>query len=286
MKLFVQFHIESQGYLLNKYKEKKLNILGNDNIIIKQNNGMEYLQFKRLLNYGIKHAYTLKNEGINFRSDSIEEKESYKKIFEILGLDIKTYTKPQQRHTNKVTCIDRTMKTEELLETDGLITNKENITLVTTNADCILFLFYDPIKKVIANIHSGWRGTFKKIGEVAIKKMKEEYNCNPEDIEVYICPSIRKCHFEVDEDVKVECEEIFGFTNRINDIIEKGEVKDEKQKYFIDTILINKLLFLAQGIKESNIYDCDICSVCNSDKIRSYRAEGKDFKLATSIISM
>ena len=50
--------------------------------------------------------------------------------------------------------------------------------------------------------------------------------------------------------------------------------------------MINKLLFLAQGIKETNIYDCDICSVCNSDKIRSYRAEGKDFKLATAVISL
>ena len=263
-----------------------MNNLGNDNIIIKKGDGIEYIQFKRLLEHGIKHAYTLKCDGINFRSDSEEEKESYKKLFESVGLDIKTYVKPQQRHTDKVTCIDKVMKIEDLLETDGLITNKENITLVTTNADCILFLFFDPTKKVIANVHSGWRGTFQKIGEKAIIKMIEEYNCNPEDIEIYIWPSIRKCHFEVDEDVKNECENIFGYTGKVNEFIEKGEVKEEKQKYFIDTVLINKILLKKQGIKENNIYDCDICSVCNSDKIRSYRVEGKDFKLATSIISM
>ncbi len=260
--------------------------IGNDNILIKQDNGIEYIQFKRLLDYGIKHAYTLKCDCLNFRSNSKEEQESYKRIFDSVGLDIKTYVKPQQKHTNKVTCVDKVMKTEELLETDGLITNKENITLVTTNADCILFLFYDPVKKVIANVHSGWRGTFKKIGEVAISKMIKEYGCNPEDIEIYIWPSIRKCHFEVDEDVKTECEKIFKFTNKLDEIIKIGEIKEGKQKYFIDTILINKILFLNHGIKESNIYDCDICSVCNSDKIRSYRAEGKDFKLATSIISL
>ena len=117
--------------------------LENDNIVVKQGNGIEYIQFKRLLEHGIKHAYTLKGEGINFRSDSKEEKESYNKIFESVGLDIKTYVKPQQRHTNNVTCIDKVMKTEELLETDGLITDKENITLVTTNADCILLLFFE-----------------------------------------------------------------------------------------------------------------------------------------------
>lgn len=260
--------------------------LGNDNIVIKQGNGIEYIQFKRLLDYGIKHAYTLKKEGINFRSNSEEEKESYKKIFDSLNLDIKTYTKPQQRHTNNVTCVDKIMKTEELLETDGLITNKENITLVTTNADCILFLFYDPVKKVIANVHSGWRGTFQKIGEKAIEKMIKEYGCNAKDIEIFIWPSIRKCHFEVDEDVKIECENIFKYLGKTNEFIKTGEIKEGKQKYFIDTILINKIVFLNQGIKESNIYDCEICSVCNSDKIRSYRVEGKDFMLATSIISL
>ena len=263
-----------------------MNKLENDNIVIKQGNGIEYIQFKRLLEHGIKHAYTLKGEGINFRSDSKEEKESYQKIFDSIGLDIKTYVKPQQRHTNNVTCIDRVMKTEELLETDGLITDKENITLVTTNADCILLLFYDPVKKVIANVHSGWRGTFQKIGEKAVIKMIEEYNCNPDNIEVYIWPSIRKCHFEVDEDVKKECEEIFEFTGKTNEFIKKGEIKDGRQKYFIDTVLINRILFLDNGIKEKNIYDCEICSVCNCDKIRSYRAEGKDFKLAASIISL
>ena len=51
------------------------------------------------------------------------------------------------------------------------------------------------------------------------------YRCNPEDIEVYIWPSIRRCHFEVDRDVKELCEDIFGFTGRTNDFIEKGLIK-------------------------------------------------------------
>ena len=34
------------------------------------------------------------------------------------------------------------------------------------------------------------------------KKQNYYYNSNPQNIEAYFCPSIRKCHFEVDEDVK------------------------------------------------------------------------------------
>lgn len=263
-----------------------MSILENENIIYKKSNGIEYIQFKKLLEYNIKHAYTLKGENINFRSNSPEEQESYNKIYNAIGLDIKTLVKPIQKHTSNVRCIDKVLPRAELQETDGVITDKPNIALTSTNADCILFLFYDPKKNVIANVHSGWKGTFQKIGEKTLVKMINYYKCDPKDIICCICPSIRKCHFEVDEDVKELCENIFSFTNRTNEFITPGEIKEEKQKYMIDTVMINKILFKELGIKEENIIDSNICSVCNSDKISSYRAEGKDFKLATAIISL
>ena len=82
------------------------------------------------------------------------------------------------------------------------------------------------------------------------------------------------------------CENIFSFTGKIDEFIEKGKKVEEKQKYMIDTVLINRILLEGAGLKKENIIDCDICSVCNSDKINSYRIEGKDFRLATAIISL
>ena len=263
-----------------------MNIFENDNIIYKKQNGIEYLQFRKLLELGVKHAYTLKGENINFRSNSEEEKESYKNLFDAIGLDITTLVKPIQRHTGTIKCINAVIPKEKLEEVDGLITDKTGITLATTNADCILFLLYDPVKKVIANVHSGWRGTFQKIVEKAVVKMITYYKCSPENIMCFICPSIRKCHFEVEEDVKILCEKIFAFTGKTEEFIEKGVIKNGIQRYMIDTVLINKILLKELGIKEKNIIDSEICSVCNSNKISSYRVEGKDFKLATSIISL
>ena len=263
-----------------------MNTFDNRNIILKKQNGIEYIQFRKLLELGIKHAYTLKGKEINFRSNSEEEKESYKKLFDAIGIDIKTLVKPIQRHTGIVKCINNLIPREKLNDVDGLITDKKGITLATTNADCILFLLYDPVRKVIANVHSGWRGTFQKILEKAIVKMITNYKCNPENIMCFICPSIRKCHFEVEEDVKELCENIYSFTGRTDEFIEKGFFKDGIQRYFIDTVLINKILLKQLGIKDENIIDSEICSVCNSTKISSYRVEGKDFKLATSIISL
>ena len=57
-------------------------------------------------------------------------------------------------------------------------------------------------------------------------------------------------------------------------------------KNIIDTVLNNKILFEKIGIKKENIIDCELCSVCNSDKISSYRVEGKNFKRATLISSL
>ena len=116
--------------------------------------------------------------------------------------------------------------------------------------------------------------------------MKEDYGCMAEDILCFICPSIRMCHFEVEADVKTLCEEIFCYTNRLEEIIKLGRVLEGIQKYNIDTILINKIILQEEGIKEKNIYDSNICSVCNSEKIHSRRVEGVDYGVGTAVIEI
>ena len=258
----------------------------NKEIIYKDNGDIKYIQFKRLLKYGIKHCYTLKGEKLDFSKGQELEKSSYSRLANALKIDENNLVKPVQTHTCVVKCIDKVLPSDKLQDVDGLITDKSNIALTTKNADCILFLLYDPVKKVIGNVHSGWKGTFKKIVEKAVVKMIDNYKCNPQDIICCICPSIRKCHFEVDSDVKDLCEQIFGFTNRIDEFIEVGEIKDGKIKYMIDTVLINKILLEDLGLKSNNIIDCGICSVCNQDKVHSARAEGENFKRATAIIQL
>ena len=261
-------------------------IFNNDVIVKKSYNGMDYIQFKRLNNLGIKHAYSLKSEGFGFRSGTPTEENSYKTICEAVGLDYTKRVKPVQRHTSNVKCIDRVLTRDEVMSIDGLITDKENIVLATTNADCLLLLMYDPVKKIIANIHSGWRGTYEKIAERAVDKMVNYYRCDPKDIIVAFSPSIRKCHFEVEEEVKMLCEEIYKYTGRLDEIITVGEVKDGVQKYLVDTVLINKILLKDMGVLEENILDSGICSMCHSDKIHSRRADGEGFQLGSLIISL
>lgn len=264
-------------------------MFNNDEIIHKSVENIEYIQFKRLLKYNIKHAYTLRHPNISFVPNLSNEEynNNYKILCNELKLNYNNIVRPYQKHTANIQVISKKetkyleYSPEYLDNTDGLITDKKNIILSTTNADCILFLLYDPVTKVIANIHSGWRGTLDTIIINAIKKMQEIYKSNPQDIICCICPSIRKCHFEVDEDVKDLFYNKFNYLPNINDIIEKNG-----NKYHIDTVLLNKILLLNIGLKEENIIDSNICSVCHSNKINSYRVDKDKFKLSTAIITL
>ncbi len=256
--------------------------LSNNNIIHVKKGKIEYLQFRRLLEYkNIIHCFTLRsNEYIDFNRHKPEKaQKSYKEIQEILGFD--KIIKTKQKHTDIIEIIEN--GNEEFDQADGLITKNTDLAISTVAADCTSFLIFDPIKNIIANIHSGWRGTEKGIVGKAIETIKEKYNSNPEDLLCFICPSIRQCHFEVDEDVKDLFESKYGYFKNINEIIISGE---KEGKYYIDTTEINKQIMLEKGIKFSNIIDSNICTVCNKGLFYSYRGDHGNTGRNTAIIEL
>ncbi len=271
--------------------------LTNENVIQQEKNGIEYLQFRKLLEYPeLKHMYVLKNTNMNFALENGNKEklcDNYRRVCELEEIDFRNIVKSSQAHTDKIKCICKKvlqnqpdMYIPELNNIDGLISNKENIVLSTTNADCILLIMYDTKNKVIANIHSGWRGTFQKIAQKAVKKMQIEYGTKPKDIICCMSPSIAKCCFEVEEDVKNKCEEIFSNTGRIQEIILDGGYKNGAKKYYIDTILINKIMLEEIGLQPTNIISSDICSLCNHEQIHSKRAEGENYGTSTMLITL
>ena len=173
----------------------------------------------------------------------------------------------------------------KLRDIDGLITNVKGAILATTFADCTPLFFYDPIQNVIANVHSGWVGTTKKIGAKAVDMIVNQMGCNPKNILCFIGPHIRKDHFLVNDDVKEIFEEIFADICKKYNVIEGTNLHNEKGKqYRIDTTLINKIMLKEKGILEENIFDCNLCTVCNKDMFHSRRAEGINFEVNTGIM--
>mgnify|MGYP004536874765 FL=1 len=278
--------------------------LNNENIVHINKNGVQYLQFKKLLKYKdiISHAYSIGTD-VNFRTARVNKQQlpeqefkkamqDYENLCNAIKVDYKNVVKTNQEHTDNIAIANKKINKnlpdvnlEEYSRTDGIITQKENLILSTTNADCILLLFFDPVTKTIANTHSGWKGTLQRISVKTVEKMVNKFGCKSEDIICCICPSIRKCHFEVDKDVKELFEEEFKDLNisKNTDIMEKQK---DKEKWNIDTVLINKIMLENAGLKTENIIDSGLCSVCNKELIHSFRVEKQGYGLNTALISL
>lgn len=188
----------------------------------------------------------------------------------IKDLNIDNYYILKQIHSNKVFDITNIPKN---YEGDGLITNKSNIALVTKSKDCNSIFIIDTKNKILGNIHSGWKGTLKSIITIAINQMKEKYNSVSKDIKIVFNPSIRECCFEVDNDVY----DLF-----IKKYKDKSYYQKVGNKYFINLVKIIKDDAKKLGIKEENIIDNNICTLCNRKLFNSHR--NNDIELNYALI--
>lgn len=188
----------------------------------------------------------------------------------IKDLNIDNYYILKQIHSNKVFDITNIPKN---YEGDGLITNKSNIALVTKSKDCNSIFIIDTKNKILGNIHSGWKGTLKSIITIAINQMKEKYNSVSKDIKIVFNPSIRECCFEVDNDVY----DLF-----IKKYKDKSYYQKVGNKYHINLVRIIKDDAKKLGIKEENIIDNNICTLCNRKLFNSHR--NNDIELNYALI--
>jgi len=258
------------------------NFTNNDISHIKKGD-LEYITFNILNKYSDKltHAFFFKNGGVsegiysslNFRILGNDSKANVFKNTEIVKqeLNLSKVHKAIQYHTDNILILDNNNKIKYEIEKlndeefDSYLTNEKGIATVITTADCNPIVIYDPIKNVVANVHSGWKGTIKQIYLKTIRLMNKKFDCNYEDIIVCIGPSINKCCF---------CSSNLEFKKQFTDIWpnEKEYITNkENGEFFIDLPYVIKKDLIQLGLKEDNIALSNICTVCNSDICFSYR---------------
>ena len=246
---------------------------------IETKNNIRYITISKLTELGLKHCFTTSDMDIGFTTNgSVESiKENLQSVYDFLDINPDILYNGFQTHSRNIAVVENMqqgLKNEfgrYFQDTDGLVTDKENIGLITRFADCTPIILYDPIKGVHSNIHSGWKGTLQRIAANAIDVMKIQYNCNPLDIISVIGPAIGKDEFEVDEDVKELFHKEFGYLENI--IMKKDEIKS-----LIDLQTINKNILLENGIGEDNIIIVDLKTMSN-DMLHSFRRDKEGFGL-------
>jgi YfiH family protein len=207
-----------------------------------------------------------------------------------LGLEPEQMVKSKQTHTDIVKVVNRKNGGDGILRPldesqpyDGLITNEKNLLLCTVEADCVPVYFYDPVKEVIAMVHSGWKGTVQKISEVAINKMESSFGCRPQDLQVAIGPHICKDCYEVGLDLYDEFRSAFGqkeleiFFTRKND-----------EKFLLNLQEAVKWTLLQKGVPAENIFSTDICTYHSKVQGHSFcsyrRTKSPDQRMLTAIM--
>ena len=232
-----------------------------------------YLKWQELEDLGIKHCFTTASMdmGIKTCKDKMTLAQNYEHAKEFAGCAADITIFPQQVHSDSISIITDpkcdTLPSQYgryIKESDALITDISDITLVTQYADCTPISLVDPVKKIIASVHSGWRGTSMGILQNAIIAMKENYMSDPGDIKCFFWPSISAEDFEVDEDVA----QIFkkSYEDPESFIYKKGH------KYHIDLEYVNKMLAVKNGIPVENIYTSNI-STYSDKRFHSFRRD-------------
>jgi len=192
-----------------------------------------------------------------------------KEFFSELGLNEKMVSYQKQVHED---VINEVVFSGSCGEGDAIITTRKNLGLAISTADCPVIFIYDPVAKVIAAVHSGWKGTEKKILQKTIKKLKDEFKSNTSDFICYMGPSVTQKNYEVGEEVASR--------------FDSGLVKKDNNKFYLDLARANFQMLIEAGVKGNNIQVSGLCTFEYENLLYSYRRDGSRSGRALGVIAM
>ena len=192
-----------------------------------------------------------------------------KEFFNEFGLNEKMISYQKQVHEDEIKEVN---SYGNCGESDALITTSKNLGLAISSADCPAIFIYDPLVKVIGAVHSGWKGTEKKILIKTINKLKGDFKSNAADLICYIGPSISQTNYEVGEDVASKFDREF--------------VKNVSNKFYLNLAKANFHMLTESGVKSSNIQLSGLCTFEYKELLHSYRRDGSKSGRALGLIAI
>lgn len=207
-----------------------------------------------------------------------------KRLAEALGIQPRRFVFQNQQHSAKVQnadfsdCKDFTRHTYSFEGSDALITNRPGICLFVFAADCVPILVVDKENKAIAAVHSGWRGTSKKILKHTLEKMRREFESKPENIFAGIGPAISLPNYEVGSRVAHAFQQAYGAAADKFIAIPKGK------KEHLDLYAANKYLLTEHGVPDSHIEISDHCTFRDKELLFSARRKAASGRFGAGIM--
>lgn len=219
-------------------------------MLLKVSGGLSWLEFEILQKYPyIKHGVLV---GSNDFYKAFDSKKVIKELFGLKDLALGV-----QKHEDQIIKID--LFDQVIQESsDALFTEKKELALGIFHADCQAALFFDPVKKVIANVHCGWRGNVLNILGKTVQTLRDTFESDPKELIVCISPSLGPDRSE--------------FIHYLNELPSSFYPFMFKQNYF-DLWSVSESQLLEAGVEKNHIEIAKMCTFENKEMFHSYRRD-------------
>jgi purine-nucleoside/S-methyl-5'-thioadenosine phosphorylase / adenosine deaminase len=235
--------------------------------------------------------------------------ENREKFFRAIGASKMRVVALRQIHSDIVQVVDSanesqsgTDSRETAPQGDALITREPGVLLVVQTADCVPILLADPKRRAIAAIHSGWRGTVRRIAAKALGRMQMDFGTKPEDVVAALGPGIGQSCYEVGSEVAAEFQAQFlnarewfeGPFDRLADsdnepnwlpwlTMKPPGHPPPPPRVHLDLIAANRAILEVAGIPARNISSSRLCTACRTDLFFSFRKERTTGRMMAAI---
>jgi len=260
----------------------------NQDFELKELGQIKYFKCRELDNTNlVVNAFTTRTGGVSRTpfdnlnlSYNVGDKESRvaenrKIILDVLNIDYRNTVSAQQVHKDKTAFVRKEDKgkgafkySNGIAQTDALITDTPGIPILMCYADCVPIFILDPVKKAIALIHSGRKGTELELTLKTLFKMKKIFKTNPRSCLAAIFPSIGPCCYSIKEENKID-------DYWLNEVKYNGEPisLQNKSGRSLDLKRANHLQLIKAGLEEKNIFISKICTADHPELFFSYRGD-------------
>ena len=210
--------------------------------------------------------YRSLNVGLRTSDRASSVRANLERIRRALGAD--ELASLDQAHGRELVSIHRSRagRMRGPVEADGLITDVPGLGLVIKQADCQAVILFDPVRRVVANVHCGWRGNVKNILGNAVDRMGREFGCRPGDLLAAVGPSLGPC-----------CGEFKGHETIFPPSFRAFMVGPDR----FDLWSLSAAQLAEAGVNPSSMAFARVCTRCRTDLFFSYRGEGETGRFAT-----
>lgn len=232
-------------------------------------NGLYYFEIFRPYSGYFFHALSSKEQG----SLRLENIENCNKLSSSLNISDK-WQYLNQTHSDGIFTASNKNNINQAphANADAWILAEKNIVCAINIADCQAVILLDPIAKVAAAIHSGWRGSVQNIVSKTVKQMILDFGTKPENILAGISPSLGPC--------------CAYFTNPFEELPQNLHAYILPDNHSIDFWAYTNHELQTMGLKPGNIETAKLCTKCHSDLFFSYRAERENPGRMAALISL